>query len=287
MAAMHFGQDALLTVAEMYAADKAAIGAGIASLSLMEAAGAAVADAVRSLGGPRPVCVLCGPGNNGGDGFVAARVLRDDGWPVRVGLLGDAAGLAGNAKHMAESWNGEIEPLTPAVMEGAETIVDALFGAGLTRDIDGPARAVIEAIAGRDCVAVDVPSGVHGDSGQIMGLAPAARMTVTFFRRKPGHLLLPGRSRCGEVRVADIGIPDQVLDAIAPQHAANVKRLWLEQFPWAHLDQHKYNRGHALISGGPQMTGAARLAAQAARRILEGVRHRVGRLESTDETSAF
>ena len=271
MAATHYGQDALLTVAEMYAADEAATAAGVASLSLMEAAGAAVADAVRSLGGPRPVCVLCGPGNNGGDGFVAARLLQGDGWPVRLGLLGDAAGLAGDAKHMANTWSGDIEPLSPAVMEGAEIIVDALFGAGLTRDIEGPARMAIEAIAGRDCVAVDVPSGVHGDSGQIMGIAPTARVTVTFFRRKPGHLLLPGRSRCGEVRVADIGIPDQVLDTIAPRQVVNGKQLWLDDFPWARADQHKYDRGHALISGGPVMTGAARLAAQAARRIGTGM----------------
>ncbi len=271
MVATHFDRDALLTVAEMYAADKAAAEAGVAGLALMEAAGGAVADAVRSLGGPRPVCVLCGPGNNGGDGFVAARVLRDSGWPVRVGLLGDAAALDADARHMAGLWKGEIEPLAPAVMEGAETIVDALFGAGLTREIEGPARAAIEAIAGRDCVAVDVPSGVHGDSGQILGIAPAARITVTFFRRKPGHLLLPGRSRCGELRVADIGIPNCVLDDIAPRHGANHTRLWLDDFPWARLEQHKYDRGHALISGGPQMTGAARLAAQAARRIGTGM----------------
>jgi NAD(P)H-hydrate epimerase len=271
MTGPHFGQDALLTVAEMYAADAAAMSSGVASLSLMEAAGAAVADAVRSLGGLRPVCVLCGPGNNGGDGFVAARLLRDDGWPVRLGLLGDAGGLTGDARHMAELWTGEVEPLTPAVMEGAETIVDALFGAGLTRAVDGPARAAIEAIGGRECVAVDVPSGVHGDSGEILGVAPVARVTVTFFRRKPGHLLLPGRSRCGAVRVADIGIPETVLDAIAPRQGANDPRLWLDEFPWARLEQHKYDRGHALISGGPQMTGAARLAAQAARRIGTGM----------------
>ena len=271
MTVPHFGQDALLTVAQMYAADAAAIAGGVASLSLMEAAGAAVADAVRSLGAPRPVRVLCGPGNNGGDGFVAARVLRDSGWPVRVGLLGDAGGLSGDAKHMAQTWNGEIEALSPALMDGAEIVVDALFGAGLARDIEGPARLAIEAVGNRDCVAVDIPSGVHGDSGRIMGLAPAARITVTFFRRKPGHLLFPGRSRCGEVRVADIGIPDRVLETIAPQQAANGKRLWLADFPWARPEQHKYDRGHALISGGPQMTGAARLAAQAARRIGTGM----------------
>jgi NAD(P)H-hydrate epimerase len=266
-----FQDRALLTVAEMYAADKAALAGGVAGEALMEAAGIAVADAVLALGSPRPVAVLCGPGYNGGDGFVAARHLKAAGWPVRLALLGDRAALKGDAKTNAERWDGGVEPLSPAVLEGAAVVVDALFGAGLARAIDGVARDTIAAIGERVCIAVDVPSGVHGDSGEILGIAPRARATVTFFRRKPGHVLLPGRIHCGDVKVVDIGIPAGVLDAILPQQAANAPALWAAAFPWPTLDQHKYSRGHAVISGGPQMTGAARLAARAAQRIGAGM----------------
>lgn len=266
-----FRRNALLGVAEMYAADKAAMAGGVSGDALMEAAGKGVADAVLALGAPRPVAVLCGPGNNGGDGFVAARHLKQAGWPVRLALLGDAAALKGDAKLNAGRWDGGVEPLSPAVLDGAEVVVDALFGAGLVRPVDGVARATIEAIGARHCIAVDVPSGVHGDTGAVLGVAPAARTTVTFFRRKPGHLLLPGRLHCGEVRVIDIGIPESVLDGIVPRQAANGRDLWLSAFPWPRLDQHKYSRGHAVISGGAQMTGAARLAARAAMRAGAGM----------------
>jgi NAD(P)H-hydrate epimerase len=266
-----FQDRALLTVAEMYAADKAAMAGGVAGDALMEAAGIGVADAVLALGSPRPVAVLCGPGYNGGDGFVAARHLKAAGWPVRLALLGDRAALKGDAKTNAERWDGGVEPLSPAVLEGAAVVVDALFGAGLARAIDGVARDTIAPIGERVCIAVDVPSGVHGDSGEILGIAPRAHATVTFFRRKPGHVLLPGRIHCGDVKVVDIGIPAGVLDAILPQQAANAPALWAAAFPWPTLDQHKYSRGHAVISGGPQMTGAARLAARAAQRIGAGM----------------
>lgn len=269
-----FRKHALLTVAEMYAADKAAMSAtvgGVSGEALMEAAGKGVAEAVTGLGRLRPVAVLCGPGNNGGDGFVAARHLKQAGWPVRLALLGDRAALRGDAKLNAERWDGGVEALSPAVLEGADAVVDALFGAGLAREIEGVARNTIAAIGERPCIAVDVPSGVHGDSGAIMGIAPYARTTVTFFRRKPGHMLLPGRIRCGDIRLVDIGIPASVLDAIAPQQAANASALWAADFPWPRLDQHKYSRGHAVISGGPQMTGAARLAARGAQRVGAGM----------------
>jgi NAD(P)H-hydrate epimerase len=266
-----FHKSALLTVAEMYRADAAAEAAGVSSDRLMEAAGAGVADAVRDLGGPRRVTVLCGSGNNGGDGFVAARLLKNDGWPVRLALLGDRETLKGDARTNAERWEGPVEPLDVSVLDDAEIVVDALFGAGLTRPLDGVARAVIEAIAPRPCVAVDVPSGVHGDTGAVLGAAPDATTTVTFFRRKPGHLLLPGRVHCGAVRLVDIGIPERVLSEIAPRQAGNASGLWLGAYPPPRPDQHKYDRGHLVVSGGPQLTGAARLAARAALRVGAGM----------------
>jgi len=262
----------VLTVAEMAKADRLAIEGGVPGLDLMEAAGRAVARAVVGLRRrPGAVAVLCGPGNNGGDGFVAARLLHADGWNVRLGLLGDPEKLPPDAKTNAKRWSGAIEALSPAVLDGADIVIDALFGAGLARPLDGPALTTIEAIGARPCVAVDVPSGIDGNTGAVLGAAPRAAVTVTFFRKKPGHLLLPGRSRCGETVVADIGIPTTVLSTIAPRQAENRPAVWLSDLPAPRPEDHKYSRGHALVGGGGQMTGAARMAARAAQRAGAGM----------------
>jgi len=265
---------ALLSVNEMYRADAAAAAAGVPSLSLMEAAGRAVAAAIRRRFRPRPVTVLCGPGNNGGDGFVVARLLQAEGWPVRLGLLGDRDRLRGDAAANAARWQGAVRPLDdPALLCREPLVVDALFGAGLARALDGAAAAVLQETLrrGLDVVAVDVPSGVHGDTGAVLCTAPRCRLTVTFFRAKPGHLLLPGKALCGEVVVADIGIPEHVLDAIAPATFVDVPALWVQGLPRPGAEGNKFGRGHALVSAGAVMTGAARLAAQAARRIGAGL----------------
>ncbi len=263
---------ALLTVDEMYRADRLTISGGVAGLTLMEAAGTAIARAIRRRWRPRPVVVLCGPGNNGGDGLVVARLLRREGWPVRVHLLGDPGKLKGDAAVNAERWPGAIESLNVVDLSARPLIVDALFGAGLTRPPEGPARTLIEAIneASLDCVGVDVPSGVQGDSGAVLGVAPACATTVTFFRPKPGHLLYPGRGLCGDLVVADIGIPASVLEDIGPATHANAPALWRAAMPWPDAAGNKYTRGHAVVWGG-EMTGAARLAAEAARRQGAGL----------------
>ena len=263
----------LLNVDEMYKADAAAVDGGVASLDLMEAAGTAITAEIQARWDQRPLVVLAGPGNNGGDGFVAARILADAGWPVRVALLGAREKLKSDAAVNAERWQGEVEDLGAGVLDDAPLVVDALFGAGLTRPLDGPALDVIRLINDRrlDCIAVDVPSGVHGDSGQIMGAAPRASATVTFFRAKPGHYLLPGRELVGDLIVADIGIPESVLDKIGPKNFLNGPELWLDGFPWPDATDHKYSRGHAIVAGGPEMTGAARLAAMGARRLGAGL----------------
>lgn len=263
--------DELLSVAEMHRADQMTIAAGVPGTVLMEAAGAAVVRAVCDRWAPHPTAVLCGPGNNGGDGFVIARLLLEAGWPVRLALLGTRSALTGDAAVAAERWPGPIEAADPYILKGNPLVIDALFGAGLSRPLEGVAKAIVEAMAGRTVVAVDLPSGLHGDSGRVLGVAVQAALTVTFFRRKPGHVLLPGRLMCGEVLVADIGIPDGVLDGIVPQTAVNSPDLWRHLFPWPLLDGHKYARGHAVVLGGGRMTGAARLASVAALRAGAGL----------------
>jgi len=264
---------ALLTPGEMAAADRAAVAAGVAGTVLMEAAGRAVAEAVMRRWSPRPVSVLCGPGNNGGDGFAAARRLAAAGWRVRVGLLGSHDTLRGDAREHATRWRGEVEALSPNLLDGAGLVIDALFGAGLSRPLDGPVRAVVEALIKRQLpvVAVDVPSGLDGATGAVLGVVAPAAMTVTFFRKKPGHLLLPGRLLCGEVQLADIGIPAGVLRTVAPRTFENDPALWLDVYPWPADGTHKYKRGHAVVFGGATMTGAARLAARAAQRVGAGL----------------
>ena len=266
-------KSALLTPAQMAAADSAAIASGISEMALMEAAGSAVANAVGARWGKRPVLVLAGPGNNGGDGFVAARHLRDAGWNVRIALLGSLEQLSGVAARQAALWNDEVLALSVDLLDGTALVVDALFGAGLTRPISGVAAQLLEAVASRGIpvCAIDVPSGLDGASGQPQGVVARADITVTFFRKKPGHVLMPGRLLCGEVILADIGIPDRVLSQIDPAVFENSPVLWMNAYPWPHIDGHKYQRGHVLVVGGATMTGAARLSALASARIGAGL----------------
>lgn len=263
----------VLSVAEMYRADALTVAGGIPGEQLMEAAGFAVAREVRRRYGPCRVVVLCGPGNNGGDGFVVARLLRRAGYAVRLALLGEIHNLKGDAATMAARWPGEVASLDPAVLDHADVVVDALFGAGLARPLAGVARDVVGAIAqrGLPVIAVDVPSGVDGDTGAVLGSALDAVVTVTFFRKKPGHLLLPGRIKCGEVVVADIGIPESVLEEVDPSVVQNGPDAWRAKFPVPGVESHKYRRGHVVVVGGARMTGAARLSARAARRVGAGL----------------
>ncbi|MGE0725408.1 MAG: NAD(P)H-hydrate dehydratase [Alphaproteobacteria bacterium] len=265
--------EALLTVAEMARADALAIEGGVPGVALMETAGNAVAGTILRRWRPRPTVVLCGPGNNGGDGFVAARRLAAYGWPVRVALLGPRAALRGDAAHHAALWSGAADALSPAVVDGAGLVVDALFGAGLSRPVDGIAADTLRAAAasGAAVVAVDVPSGVHGDRGVVLGTSLPATGTVTFFRRKPGHLLEPGRSLCGATECVDIGIPSAVLDRIGPRQWANAPQLWRAHWRPRHAVDHKYRFGHAVVVGGGQLAGAARLAGHAAARAGAGL----------------
>src|SRR5512146_1226513 len=263
----------LLTNAEMAEADRLTIAGGTPGVALMENAGRAVADAAAALPGRR-VVVVAGPGNNGGDGFVAARCLAERGYIVRIVFTGDIARLKGDAALAAKAWSGKTVAAAPAALGDCDIIVDALFGAGLDREIEGLPRAMIEATnaAPAPVIAIDLPSGVNGTTGAVMGVAVKAAHTVTFFRRKTGHMLLPGRLHCGAIQVADIGIPAGVLETIKPAAFMNRPALWDRALPRPRPDGHKYSRGHAVVvSGGLSTTGAARLAARGALRAGAGL----------------
>jgi hydroxyethylthiazole kinase-like uncharacterized protein yjeF len=255
----------ILTTAEMGEADAFAVAQGMPSLVLMENAGRAVADAIAARFKPCPVMVLCGPGNNGGDGFVVARLLDEYGFTVRVAEGSDPKG---DAAAMSEKWKGARVALAPEALDGARLVVDGLFGAGLSRPLEGAAAQVVEALNDLPVVAIDVPSGLSGDTGQPLGgVVVRAALTVTFFRKKPGHLLLPGRVLCGETVVADIGIPPEAANT---QLHENTPSLW--RYPWPKAEGHKYARGHCVVLSGPvHATGAARLAARAALRTGAGL----------------
>ena len=262
----------LLTAAEMAEADRRAIAAGTPGIDLMEAAGAAVAAATAKLVPEGPVLVVAGPGNNGGDGFVAARLLQAAGRPVTVALLGDRARLRGDAAIAAERWKGAtIAAAKP--LPAAAVVIDALFGAGLDRPVTGPAAALVAAMnANAPVLAVDLPSGVGSDTGEVPGAAVRAAATVSFFRKKPGHLLYPGRAVCGRLELADIGIPASVLAEIRPNAFENAPALWQAALHPPAAEDNKFRRGSVLVvSGGMARTGAARLAAGAALRAGAGL----------------
>lgn len=268
----------ILTVSESYAADRYAEEHGVESATLMENAGRSVAEEITRRWSPRKAVVLCGPGNNGGDGFVAARHLKTKGWAVRTALLGDQGQLKGEAALMAGRWGGAIEALSTPFFPDADICVDALFGAGLSRPLEGIAHEVAVALNDSPIpvVAVDVPSGIHGDLGRPPDRADRtsvqADLTVTFFRKKPAHALMPARFCCGQVVVSDIGIPEAALNAIRPQIFENGSAIWKERFPWPQPGSHKYARGHAVVISGPEhATGAARLAARGALRAGAGL----------------
>jgi ADP-dependent NAD(P)H-hydrate dehydratase / NAD(P)H-hydrate epimerase len=264
----------VLTTTEMGQADRLAIAGGTPGFALMLSAGQAVAQAAMDLVEQGPILVIAGRGNNGGDGFVAAAELAARGRDVSVILLCERDTLKGDVALAARGWKNPVLPFNPQAIGAPALIIDALFGAGLDRPVKGDPLTVIEAInaSGVPVLGVDLPSGINGSTGAVMGAAVRATETITFFRRKPGHLLFPGRLHCGRVRVADIGIDAAVLKEIRPTTFENVPELWRNAFPVPRIDGHKYARGHAIVvSGDLSATGAARLAARGALRAGAGL----------------
>jgi NAD(P)H-hydrate epimerase len=255
----------------MRAIDARAAALGAPTRVLMENAGVAVADEIAARFAPRETLVLCGPGMNGGDGFVAARKLAERGFPVRVAMTGVRAALRGDAADAALAFVGFVEEnVDISCLRAGDLVVDALYGAGLSRPLSGADARLGAASRAHDVVAVDTPSGVPGDGAAPAGETFVAALTVTFIRKKPGHVCMPGRIRCGEIVVADIGAPPGVMDGVLIDTWENSPSLW--RVPAPEWDAHKHRRGHALLVSGPATrTGAIRLAARAALRAGAGL----------------
>lgn len=272
----------VLTGPQMRAAEQALFARGTDSFALMTAAGIAVADAIRDHWAPQPVTVLCGPGNNGGDGFISAQALRDAGYLVTLLAMRPRDGYRGDAARAAEHWRGEIGAMEAGILQEAippgRLVVDALFGIGLDRALPTVAALVVQHCrqVSAPVVAVDLPSGISAESGQVLGAAMTAAATITFGWAKPGHLLFPGRAHAGRLIVADLGLDADCLAAArlqpgSPCIRSNAPALWSADLPRIGAPDHKYSRGHALVFGSQEMPGAGRLAARAARRVGAGM----------------
>lgn len=271
----------ILTIVEMGEADRLTAASGVPTLTLMENAGRKVANEIAKRWPACKTTVLCGPGNNGGDGYVIARHLEARGYAIEVVTVGDHRALKGDAAEMARAWKGPTRAFDPKKMANGDLCVDAVFGAGLNRGLSPELSQLFEDVAVADIpiVAVDVPSGIGGDHARFLdaGQPWEAALTVTFFRKKPAHVLYPSRRHCGEIVCVDIGITDGMLHALAEtqgldQHARCTENTAPPLPPLPDATTHKYRRGHCLVVSGPATaTGAARLAARAALRAGAGL----------------
>ncbi len=273
----------LLTNEEAAAADRAAMARGVDGLVLMENAGRRVAEEAWLRFRPLRVLLVAGPGNNGGDAHVAARWLKRFGCEVRLGLFGRPERVRGDAARMLARLDEAriaVEPADAALAAAREwgdrldLVVDGLFGAGLSRAVEGEAARIVEAVNALPAprLAIDMPSGVSGDDGRVRGAAVRADVTVTFMRARRGHLLMPGRLWCGRLRVVDIGVPRDAIAGTEARVVANHPDWWRACWPRLDPAGHKYRRGSAVVvGGGPPLLGAARMCARAALRAGAGL----------------
>ena len=272
----------LLTPHEMGRADALTIESGVPERELMKNAGMRVVEHIRRTYPRVPTTILCGPGNNGGDGFVIGIELRKRGWPVRLVLLGDKKKYGAAARHFLDLW-GDTEDFSADALTDAGLIVDAMFGAGLDRPIVAEFEKIVRQTNKMICpvVAVDVPSGICGETGQVLGVAIQASSTVSFFRFKPGHFLYPGRARRGDLVLGQIGIADHMAKAVGAKCEVNAfQSNWLQ----GSETDHKYNKGHCLVVGGEiHKTGASRMSAQSALRAGAGLVSVQAETEIADE----
>lgn len=259
----------ILTSEQMAAADRLTIAGGVEGFALMRRAGQGAADIIRNIYKPQPVLILCGPGNNGGDGYIIARALRDAGFDVGVWSAVDPPTLTGDARRAHREWGG----ICTASYSGQRLVVDAVFGTGFNKKLQEPIVSIFKQIEKSRAIviAVDIPSGVNGSTGVADDAALRATHAVTFARKKLGHCLMPGRDYCGQIHVVDIGITQAAVEKAGFTAHENAPHLWGAFFPYKKSSDHKYMHGHAVILGAEKMTGATRLAAEACARIGAGL----------------
>lgn len=265
----------VLTNGQMAQADSLTIESGIDGYDLMTAAGQHVANFVHDHYPDHDVLVMCGPGNNGGDGFVAARFLQECGHDIRLHSLVPARKFTGDAKKAVKDWNGDISDMKtlPDIDPDKTIILDAVFGTGLSKPLEEPVISFFKAVrdSGLPVIAVDIPSGVNGNDGSADPHSLKAAHTLTFFRKKLGHVLMPGMGHCGNIHVLDIGIEDSITEKTGFVCYENDPALWQDKVPKPDQKGHKYSRGHVVMLGGARMTGAIRMASMAAMRSGAGL----------------
>lgn len=260
----------ILTNEQMAAADRLMVVRGTPGFALMRRAGQGAAAIIKTLYKPQAVTVLCGPGNNGGDGYVVARELKDAGFGVNVWSLADPERLKGDARQAFEMWK---RPLCADPSLSTGLIIDAVFGTGFNKKLEEPLVSIFKKVKNLNfnVVAIDIPSGLNGATGVADPAVLPARHTITFARKKAGHCLMPGRALCGKIHIVDIGIPEEIIREAGFTAQDNHPDLWKARFPHRKADDHKYDHGHAVIVGAAKMTGATRLAAEACARIGAGL----------------
>lgn len=274
----------VLTNSQMAEADKLTIEGGYAGYDLMCNAGESFVDTIVQSMVFDHCFILCGPGNNGGDGFVIAKLLRDKGCMVTVASLVAVDQFKGDAAKAAQEWGQDVVLFKDVTgIADHALVIDAVFGTGFSRSLDEDVIRIFDLVrdGGHSVVAVDIPSGVDGNTGQADPHTLEADMSVTFFRKKLGHVLMPGMALCGDVNIRDIGIADDVVATTGWSVHENEPELWQDSLPFPSIDQHKYHRGHVVVLGGDHLTGAARLASEAAMRSGAGLCTIVSSAEAT------
>lgn len=264
---MFFDSHHVLTASQMQQADAATIASGTAGFTLMQQAGQGAARWIQKRYAPRPTAIFCGTGNNGGDGYVVAQALDKAGWPVQLIVIGEPT--SDDAKQAAAHYEGPRN----VSMQGCELVIDAIFGTGLSRPIEGKAAQMIDWInaAHLPVIALDIASGIDATSGVVHGTAIYATHTLSFCRKKRGHLLMPGKEYAGEVTLIPIGISDATIASLDAKCEENHPDIWRAHFPSFDTAHHKYSKGHVAIIGGNEMIGAAKLAATGALRAGAGM----------------
>lgn len=260
-------QFAVLPTVKIQELERQVIEGGSSVVELMDRAASGIVEEILSHFTVRPTLILCGPGNNGGDAYAVALKLIEKGWPVEaMDIVGSSSEAA---QHYKRLYKKPFLPFSTHDLDHFDLLIDGIFGIGLKRELPQEIQAFIHNVNVRriPVVSIDMPTGVDSDTGDVRGASLHAKLTITFNYRKPAHLLYPGKLSCGDVILKDIGLGQSP----NPNILVNHPELWFDDFPIPNPLDHKYHRGHALLLGGEEYTGATQLASLAARRAGAGL----------------